>query len=127
MRVEMTFGMIDAIGRRLVKAHRVREGNSENFVVSGSDAVKNVTQRSDFIGRVVLHASEVSATADQNLKRPDRPKGHEPHETIVLIHHADLLPLLQCNVVAEKTTIMRLQVGALGNQLFGRNLRNRKS
>src|ERR1700736_5885897 len=103
MRVEMTFGMIDAIGRRLVKAHRVREGNSENFVVSGSDAVKNVTQRSDFIGGKFVHASEVPATANQDLKRPDRPERHEPHETTALTNYADLLPLLQSNVIANKT------------------------
>ena len=42
MRVEMTLGMIDAIGRRLVEAHRVGEGNSENSVVGGSNALENV-------------------------------------------------------------------------------------
>ncbi len=64
MRVEMTFWMICAIGRRLMEAHRVGEGNAENFVVGGSDALQNVAERRDFIRREFVHAAEVPAAAD---------------------------------------------------------------
>lgn len=113
MRMEMTFGMIDfrmikAIGRRLMKAHRVREGNSEHAVVSGSYAMQNIAQRSDFFGRELIHASEMSATANQNFERPGRPEWHEGNESVVLANHAHVLALLQCNVIAKKASIVRI-------------------
>src|ERR1700722_9085939 len=108
MRVEMTFRMIDfrmigAIGRRLMKAHGVREGNSEHAVVSGSHAMQNIAQRWDFFGRELIHAAKVSAAANQNFKRPNRPERHEREEIIVFINNSDKLPPFQGNVVAEKT------------------------
>ena len=65
-----------------------------------------------------MHASEVAATANQNLERPYRPERNERNETIVLANHSRLLPLFQPNVVAEKTSRMRSQVSILGNQLL---------
>ena len=108
VRVEMTFWMIDprmikAIRRRLMKAHRVREGNSEHAVVRGSHAMQNIAQQWDFVGRELIHASEVPATADQNFKRPNRPERHEREEIIVFINNSDTLPPSQRHVVAEKT------------------------
>ena len=99
MGVEMPFRMLEAIGWRLMKAHRIRKRNSENFVVTRSHAVQNVAQGANLIDREFVHASEVPPAANQNLERPNRPEGNQCNEPVVFRNHSYLLPLFQRDVV----------------------------
>jgi len=73
-----------AIRGRLMKSHRIREGNSKNFVVCRSNTVQHLAQIPGILRRKFIHASDVSSAADQDFKRPNRPEGYNSYESFVL-------------------------------------------
>ena len=43
----------------------------------------------------------MAAAADQDFERPDRPEGHQGDEALVLADQADLLLVLQMDVITQ--------------------------
>src|SRR3954451_19328788 len=120
--MKMPFGMFVPIRGRLVKAHRIREWNSEHLVVGGSDAMQHVAQSACVGRRELVHAADVASATDQNLKGPDSPKRHQGDEPVIFEEQAFMLALFHRNVVAKKASFVCLEVGALrGEFLRGLN------
>src|SRR5579862_3289088 len=65
-----------------MEAHGVREGDAENLVVGGSNALQNIAQMPAIFRSEVVHTTHMATTANQNFERPNRPEGHERTEDI---------------------------------------------
>src|SRR5271165_336262 len=118
VRVEVPLRVIRPIRWRLVKSHRVREGNTENFVVRGSDSLQHRGQRASLFRGELCHISEMASAAYQSLEGPYCPEGHQRNEAFVGVRQAHLLSFLQCNIVTQKAAAVGFLISMLRNQLF---------
>src|SRR5215831_14709641 len=85
-----------------------------------------MTEISRLIPSEVIHASDVTAAANENLEWPHCPERNDGDEGIIFKQPPFFLALFDSDVVAQKATVMRLQISTLGRQLLSRFNRNRK-
>ena len=86
--------------------------------------MKDIAQGARVFWSEIVHAADVPSAADQQLKRPDRPKRHHGNEAFVLQDDTHLLAGFQTDVIAKQAPAVRFQVRALRAQLFCGFLRN---
>ena len=101
MRMEMTFMVRVAVGGRLMKAHGIGEWDIKNLVVSGCHLPQQLGQQDDFLPGKFGKRSQMATAANQDFEWPDRPEGYQGDETLVLADHANLLLVLQANVITQ--------------------------
>lgn len=86
MRVKMPLRMGFAIGRTLVKSHRVGKRSLEEVVVARGEPFEDVAGRVAFFPVQFVHRSDVAARKDHSLEGPYGPEGNEGQEMVVLGH-----------------------------------------
>src|SRR5436305_10902516 len=100
MRVEVPLGVRFSVEGMLVEAHRIREGDIENAIVSRSDLPQQSAQLGNFRRLELRKRPQVPAATHQSFEGPNRPKRHHGNKSIVRIDHALLLSLFKRYVVA---------------------------
>src|SRR5215469_107256 len=87
--------------------------------------MQHVGERARICSGELVHASQVAATAHQNLERPDGPERYQADESFIFENHSRLRCLLECNVIAQKAAATCFPIAVLGPKFFLRLSRNR--
>ena len=109
MRVQVLGRVFLPIRRRLVKAHRIGEGDFKQVIVAGGHLAHDIRQPDTSAG--VRSASEPACRCanQQDFERPDRPERDDCREMLVASHHPLAALPLGGNIVAQQAGAVRLQ------------------
>src|SRR3954467_11057346 len=61
--MKMPLRVLLAVARRLMKSHRIRKRDVENFIVGCGHLMKNTAERRCVLGREIVHAFHMPAAA----------------------------------------------------------------
>ena len=111
MRMEKPLGMRLTIEGCLVESHRVGKGNLEQIVVTRGDDLQDFGKGRRFSGGQLGEAGQPGTMrAEQNLKRPDRPKWDERGEMVVGGQDALFALVLLSDVIRKQGALVLLEV-----------------
>src|SRR5208282_6687106 len=100
----MPFRVRLAIGRGLMKTHRIGERNLEEIVVARGELFEDIRKTVARRGIKRSQVSGVSLGEQQHFKRPYRPERNEGCEMGVLDDHARPRLCFQLQVVTEQAS-----------------------
>src|ERR1035438_9437508 len=108
MQVHMPLRVRLAIGRILVKAHAVGEGNRKEAVVARGQAFQDVGQAVALGVIQAIYGADVTPGHHHRLERPHRPKRHHRHPACVFVHQPFPAPGFERRIVADEAPRARL-------------------
>src|ERR1700730_5383592 len=99
VRMKMPFRMLLAVRGRLMKAHRIGEGDVKNSVVGRRHLLQGLSKTCDLLVAKIRKRSQVATAANEQFEWPHRPEGYQCDKAAVPTHHADLFLVFELDVI----------------------------